>query len=120
MKRDIISNNIDDNLISILDHYAIIQTGGKQYFAIEGKTLAIEKISGNTGDEIIFNEVLLKRHNAELIEIGQPFVGTPVKAVIVKQTKGEKLIIFKFKRRKKSRTKKGHRQLLTVVRFTSI
>ncbi|MEX0940760.1 MAG: 50S ribosomal protein L21 [Candidatus Babeliales bacterium] len=102
------------------DRYAIIQTGGKQYQAIEGKTIAIEKIEGEVGQEIEFPEVLLRKEGPENIEIGQPFINKPVKASIVKQTKGPKVVIFKFKRRKKSRVKKGHRQSLTVIRIEQI
>jgi len=106
--------------IVALERYAIIQTGGKQYFAIEGKTLAIEKVNGQTGDTILFDEVLLRRENPQTLLIGQPFLEKPVEAVIVKQMRGPKIIVFKFKRRKKYRTKKGHRQSYTIVRFTSI
>ena len=104
----------------IFDRYAIFQTGGKQYQALEGKTIAIEKIEGEPGKELEFKEVLMRKTGPEKIEIGQPYIETPIKASIVKQTKGPKLIIFKFKRRKKSRVKKGHRQPLTVIRIESI
>ena len=100
--------------------YAIIQTGGKQYQAIEGKTIAIEKVEGNPGDAVEFEQVLLRKKAEDDIEIGQPFLEGPVKASIVKQIKGPKLIIFKFKRRKKYRVKKGHRQPGTVVRIESV
>lgn len=106
--------------IEVFDRYAIIQTGGKQYQAIEGKTLAIEKLEGETGDKVKFDEVLLRKSGPEDIEIGQPFLKQPVVASIVKQMKGPKVIVFKFKRRKKSRVKKGHRQPITVVRIESI
>lgn len=102
------------------DRYAIIQTGGKQYQAIEGKTIAIEKVEGDTGDEITFDEVLFRKAANGQFEIGQPFLQEPVKAKIVKQTKGPKLIAFRFKRRKKVRVKHGHRQPLTIVRIESI
>lgn len=95
--------------------YAIFQIGTKQYQGIEGKTVAIEKIDGEAGDVVEFKEVLLKKDN-ETIEIGQPFVSGSLKATIVKQMQGPKIIIFKFKRRKKSRVKKGHRQPITVIR----
>jgi large subunit ribosomal protein L21 len=100
------------------EKFAIFQTGGKQYQAVVGKTVAIEKIEGQAGAPLEFNEVLLRK--AGTLEIGQPFVGTPVKASIVKQTQGPKLIAFKFKRRKKVRVKKGHRQPLTVIRIEAI
>lgn len=106
--------------IVALERYAIIQTGGKQYFAVEGKTLAIEKLPGLPGEDVTFDEVLLCRSNVNSCEIGQPFLNTPVKATIVKHIRGPKIIAYKFKRRKKQRTKKGHRQSYTIVRFTAI
>lgn len=100
--------------------YAIFQTGGKQYQAIEGKTVAIEKIDGEPGATLEFTEVLLRKEAAGAIEIGQPFLSTPIKASIVKQMRGPKVVIFKFKRRKKYRLKKGHRQPITVIRIEAI
>lgn len=103
----------------VFDHYAIIQTGGKQYQAIEGKTLGIEKIEGISGQEVLFDEVLLRKVG-ESITVGQPFLEQPVKATIVKQMRGPKVIAFMFKRRKKVRRKIGHRQPITVVRIEKI
>lgn len=102
------------------DRYAIFQSGGKQYQALEGKTIALDKIDGETGDQISFDKVLFKKEGDEKFEFGKPFLNEPIKAEIVKQTKGPKLIAFRFKRRKKVRVKKGHRQDLTVVRIISI
>ncbi|NDD55085.1 50S ribosomal protein L21 [bacterium] len=103
------------------DTYAIFQNGGKQYQAIPGKTVAIEKLDGNTGDSVSFGEVVMRKSGDNKFEFGQPFVkGATIKASIVKQTKGPKVIIFKFQRRKKRRTKTGHRQPMTVVRIESI
>lgn len=101
------------------EKYAIVQIGAHQYQAIEGKTVAVNKIDGEAGASIEFKEVLLKKDQNN-IQVGTPFVKTTVTATIVKQMKGPKLIIFRFKRRKKSRVKKGHRQSLTVIRFTSL
>ncbi len=106
---------------AVFEKYAIFQTGGKQYQAIPGKTIAVEKLEGEDGDAIEFSEVLFRKIEEDRFEIGQPFVeGAVLKASIVKQTKGPKLIIFRHKRRKKQRTKKGHRQPITVVRIESI
>lgn len=102
------------------DRYAIFQTGGKQYQAIEGKTVAIEKLDGQEGDTVSFDEVLFRKEGADKFEIGTPFLKDGIKATIVKHDKGPKLIAFRFKRRKKVRVKKGHRQPLTVVRIESI
>jgi len=102
------------------DKYAIFQTGGKQYQALEGQTVAIEKIEGEQGSLIEFKEVLLRKIGQDKLEIGKPFLNSSIKASIVKQTKGPKLVVFKFRRREKVRVKKGHRQQLTVVRIESI
>jgi large subunit ribosomal protein L21 len=101
------------------DKYAIFQTGGKQYQALEGRTVAIEKIEGEAGQKIQFSDVLLRKVS-DKVQVGTPFLSEPITASIVKQTKGPKLTIFKFRRREKVRVKKGHRQPLTVVRIDSI
>ena len=102
------------------EKYAIFQTGGKQYQALEGKTLAVEKLKLEPGQEIIFDQVLLRKLNENDLEIGQPFLNTHITATLVKHMRGPKLVIFKFKRRKKSRRKQGHRQDLSVVRFVTV
>ena len=103
------------------ENYAIFATGGKQYQAIVGKTVAVELLDGEAGSTLDFNEVLFRKQGENSIEIGQPYVaGATVKASIIKHSKGPKLIIFKFKRRKKVRTKRGHRQPMTVLRIESI
>lgn len=105
----------------VFEKYAIIATGGKQYQAIPGKTISIEKIEGEAGDSVKFDQVLFRKLGAEKFEFGQPFVsGASVKASIVKQTRDAKIIVFKFKRRKKSRVKQGHRQPQTIVRIESL
>lgn len=104
----------------VFDRYAIIKTGGKQYQAIEGKTIGIEKLNVPAGSEVIFEEVLLRKENANKIEVGQPFVSKPVKAVVVKHMRGPKITVFKFKRRKSYKVKQGHRQWVTVIRVTAI
>ena len=102
------------------DKYAIFQTGGKQYQAIEGKTVAIEKIEGEAGAALEFKEVLLRKTGDNKIEIGKPFVKASVKASIVKQMKEPKVISFMFKRRKKVRVKKGIGRPKTVIRIEAI
>lgn len=105
---------------AVAQTYAIIQTGGKQYQAIPGKTIAVELLEGEAGTPVEFKEVLLRKTGEGRVEIGQPYVGTPVKASIVKHIKGPKVIAYKFKRRKKARVKQGHRQPGTVVRIESV
>ena len=101
------------------DSYAIFETGGKQYQAVAGKTVAIEKIEGEAGAPLEFPNVLLRKA-AGTIQIGQPYLSLPIKASIIKQMKEPKVIAFRFKRRKKVRVKRGHRQMKTVIRIESI
>jgi len=101
--------------------YVVFQTGGKQYQAIPGKTLAIEKIEGEAGAVLTFTEILLRKNSDQSVEIGAPYVdGAVLKASIVKHMRGDKIVVFRHKRRKKSRVRKGHRQPITVVRIESI
>ncbi len=105
----------------VFEKYAIFQTGGKQYQAIPGKTLAVEKIEGQVGDSVDFSTVLFRKLGEKKFEFGRPFVeGAAIKASIIKQTKNPKIIVFRFKRRKKSRVKKGHRQPITVLRIETV
>jgi large subunit ribosomal protein L21 len=106
---------------AVFDKYAIIQTGGKQYQALPGKTVEIEKIEGEIGAVINFDQVLFRKNGENEFEFGKPFInGAVIKAKIVKQIKGPKVVVFKFKRRNKYRTKKGHRQQYTIVRIESV
>ncbi len=99
--------------------HAVIRTGGKQYRVTEGETIAVDKLAGDPGTKIEFGEVLLL--SGDTAKIGKPMVaGAKVSAEIVAQELDEKLVIFKFKRRKKYRRKKGHRQQLTSVKITGI
>ena len=106
--------------IQTFSTYAIIETGGKQYQAFPGKTLAIEKLKGNVGDVISFDKVLLRKQENGEIEIGTPFLAHSVKASIVKDIKERKLVVYRFKRRQKVRVKRGHRQPKTVVRIEAV
>ena len=107
--------------ITEFEKYAIIETGGKQYQALPGKTVCIEKIEGQAGDKVEFDKVLFKKTGDNSFEFGKPFIkNASVKASIVKQDKAPKVISFKFQRRHKVRTKKGHRQPQTIIRIESI
>jgi len=98
---------------------AVIRTGGKQYRISEGDTLAVELLAGSPGDEIEFSDVLFV--GGDTPKIGKPTVaGAKVKAKIVAQDRGERLVVFKFKRRKRYKRKNGHRQHFTSVKITSI
>ncbi len=102
------------------DRYAIFATGGKQYQAIEGTTLAIEKIEGEAGTQLEFDQVLFRKTGEGMFEVGQPTLTGAITASIVKQIKDPKVIVFRFKRRGKVRVKNGHRQPKTVIRIEKI
>lgn len=100
--------------------YAVIKTGGKQYRVEEGDTLALERLEGDTGAQVSFDEVLLVGAD-NATTIGRPLIqGASVKATIVEQGRAKKVIIFKFRRRKNYKRKKGHRQYFTRVRIDAI
>lgn len=99
--------------------YAIIRTGGKQFRAEPGKTIRVPSLNQEPGEQITF-EVLLGATDSE-VKVGAPLVdGAAVTAEVVKHGKGEKIIIFKHKRRKNYRRKQGHRQKFTEVRIGEI
>jgi large subunit ribosomal protein L21 len=100
--------------------YAIIETGGKQYRVEKGMTLEVERLPGEPGDTHVFDRVLLLGSEKDT-RIGTPVVdGAKVKARIVTQAKGPKVVVFKMKRRKKHRVRRGHRQAQTTVEITDI
>jgi large subunit ribosomal protein L21 len=99
--------------------YAVIKTGGKQYRVSEGQILRVEKLDGNAGDAVTFQEVLLV--GGESTKIGRPTVpGAQVSAQIMAQDRAKKVVIFKFRRRKNYRRKTGHRQPFTELKITGI
>jgi large subunit ribosomal protein L21 len=100
--------------------YAVVATGGKQYKVAEGDTLRVEKLKGDVGAEVAFDKVLLFS-DGENVKIGQPVLdGATVHGHIVEQDKGKKILVFKYKRRKRYRRKQGHRQLYTAVKIDRI
>ena len=102
--------------------YAVIQTGGKQYRAEPGKTLMVEKLAGDKGTKVVFDQVLLvSSGDGAKVTIGKPLVaGAKVTAEIVEQTRGDKLVVFKFRLRKNYVRRNGHRQDLTAVKIAAI
>ncbi|HUW71622.1 MAG TPA: 50S ribosomal protein L21 [Candidatus Humimicrobiaceae bacterium] len=99
---------------------AVIRTGGKQYLVSPGQKIKIEKIDKKEGSEIAFNEVLLLEKNKK-IEIGTPLIkGAKVFGKIIRQGKGKKIIIFKYKAKTRYKKKAGHRQLFTEVEIIKI
>jgi large subunit ribosomal protein L21 len=100
--------------------YAVVKTGGKQYSLSEGDFCKVEKLPGNVGDPVVFDEVLLVSKDGEL-RVGRPMVeGCRVTGTIVEQEREKKIIVFKMKRRKGYRKKQGHRQYYTGVKVTAI
>jgi large subunit ribosomal protein L21 len=100
--------------------YAIIKTGGKQYRAEAGTQLTIEKIEANIGEEFLFQDVLLVAGEGD-VRVGVPTVaGAVVRAMVIEQTRDNKVLIHHYRRRKNSRKTQGHRQWITRVRITAI
>ena len=100
--------------------YAIVQTGGHQYRVAPGDTIEVEKLDAKPGSDVELGEVLMVGGDNG-VQIGTPFVsGAKVLARVVSQGKGKKLIIFKFKAKKRYRRKTGHRQSLTRLNIKEI
>lgn len=100
--------------------YAIVNTGGKQYRIQEGETFRIEKVTGDVGSEILFDQVLMVS-DGENVNIGKPMLeNVEVRGHVVEQGKAKKVIVFKYKRRKGYRRKQGHRQQYTAVKIDKI
>lgn len=100
--------------------YAVISSGGKQYRLTEGALVDVERIGGQAGDPVVFDQVLFLG-DGESGRVGQPVIeGARVLGTVVEQGKGDKIVVFKFKRRKMYRRRTGHRQELTRVRIESI
>ncbi len=100
--------------------YAVFRTAGKQFRAEKGVTLKIPRLEGEPGSKVTFEDVLLAG-DAEKVKAGTPTVkGARVTAQIVRQGKGEKVTVFRFKRRSNYRRKTGHRQDFTEIKITEI
>lgn len=99
---------------------AVIKTGGKQYAVKAGNKIKIEKLVGEIGDTITLDNVLLVA-NDKKVTVGQPEIkGASVEAKVLSQSRSRKVIVFKFKPKKRERRKKGHRQHYTQVEITNI
>ena len=100
--------------------YAVIVTGGKQYKVSEGDTLFIEKLEVEEGATVTFDQVLMAGEGDD-VKVGVPTVdGATVEAKVVKNGKAKKIYVFKMKRKKNYRRKKGHRQPYTKIEITKI
>jgi len=102
--------------------YAVIQTGGKQYRVEPGQTVVVEKLPGDAGDKVQFDEVLLiSSGDGGAVTVGKPVIsGASVAGEIVEHGLGDKLVVFKFRRRKNYVRKTGHRQEYTAVKIAAI
>jgi len=100
--------------------YAVVKTGGKQYRVSPGDSVEVEKLPYEVGQQIELDQVLLVANGAGA-QIGQPLVdGAKVKATVTRQTKGRKVIVFKYRPSKRYRRKSGHRQNYTQLRIDEI
>mgnify|MGYP003978678331 CR=1 FL=1 len=100
--------------------FAVIETGGKQYKVEKGTKLEIEKLDEEAGKTITFDKVLLTSDD-KTTKIGTPLVsGAKVTGKILEQTRGEKIVVFKKKAKKRYEKKQGHRQDLTIVEITEV
>jgi large subunit ribosomal protein L21 len=100
--------------------YAVIKTGGKQYRVAQGETLKIESVSGDVGSAITLDKVLMVG-DGDKVNVGKPMLnGASVKATIVSHGRGDKVKIFKMKRRKHYQKHQGHRQNYTEIRIDGI
>ena len=107
----------DDEIGSTM--YAVIKAGSRQFKVSEGETLTIDRVQGNEGDKFTFDNVLMV--GGSKVVLGAPLIsGAKVEATIKSQTKDDKIIVFKYKRRKKYKKTYGHRQPITVLEINKI
>lgn len=99
--------------------FAVIKTGGKQYVVTPDQKIKIEKISGDQGAQVSFDNVLLFSQENQ-VSIGTPHLSTKVEGIIIRQARDKKKIIFKYHSKARVRKTKGHRQQFTEVQITSI
>jgi large subunit ribosomal protein L21 len=100
--------------------YAVIKTGGKQYRVIPGERLKVEKLEGDVGSSITIDQVLMVA-DGDNVTIGAPLIaGATVQATVVSHGRGDKVMIFKFRRRKHYRKTQGHRQSYTEIKIGDI
>jgi large subunit ribosomal protein L21 len=100
--------------------YAVIKAGGRQYRVSEGDVIRIERVDGEVGTAVTFDQVLMVAEG-DRIDVGTPFVAnSSVVGEIFRQGKGKKIVVFKAKRRKGYRKKQGHRQSYTWLKIKSV
>jgi large subunit ribosomal protein L21 len=96
--------------------FAVVRTGGKQYRVAAGDKIVVEKLAGEAGDSVSLGDILLAGNGSDL----QDVAGVTVAAEIIAQAKGDKVIVFKKRRRHNYRRKQGHRQQYTILRIVSV
>ena len=100
--------------------YAIVESGGRQYRAEEGQTFSVEKLPYEVGDKVELDNVLLIA-NGDSVNVGQPTVGgATVKATVVEQYRGKKILVWKYRAKQRYRRRRGHRQDYTRLRIDEI
>ncbi len=101
--------------------FSVIETGGKQYKVSVGEKIKVEKLEGGEGDKVNFDKVLLVADKNNEMQIGQPYLEkAKVMGEIAKQDRHKKLIVFRYKAKKREKKKGGHRQPFTEVKITDI
>lgn len=100
--------------------YAIVKTGGKQYKVAEGDIIDIEKLEVEEGATVTFDEVLFVNDGTQAITDPEALAKVSVEGEVLKQYRDKKVIVYKFRRRKRYERKRGHRQYLTKVRITKV
>ncbi|HAL03443.1 MAG TPA: 50S ribosomal protein L21 [Lachnospiraceae bacterium] len=98
--------------------YAIIATGGKQYRVSEGDLIKVEKLEGNAGDTVTFDQVVAVSDGS--LKVGKDVAKASVSATVVEQGRGKKVIVYKYKRKTGYHKKNGHRQAYTQVKIDKI
>ena len=99
--------------------YAIVSTGGKQYKVAEGDVISVEKLEAQPGDKVSLDVLMLADGNTVVVEASE-LEGAQVEAEVLEQYKGEKVLVFKLKKRKRYHRTKGHRQNLTKLKIASV
>jgi large subunit ribosomal protein L21 len=100
--------------------FAVIKTGGHQYKVKQGDKIRIEKLVGEAGEKVIFDDIIMLQDSDKLLTQKTDLSKVKVEAVIKEQTKDAKIIIFKYKRRKNYKRKRGHKQNKTIVEITAL
>lgn len=100
--------------------YAIVESGGKQYRAVEGSTIEVDRLQGEVGDQVVLENVLLVADEGKF-KVGTPVIkGVKVNATVAGHVKGPKLVVFHYRPKKRIRVKTGHRQQYTRLKIETI